>query len=92
MGTPTGFAAITSLAAEAVGSFGIELNRSESRGCCLGARRPSWVKMRRTRIEHMLSAYYPIATAKRTFRSFRAGERPPFAERTLRNIRTGYPD
>jgi hypothetical protein len=25
------------------------------------------VKMRRTRIEHMSSAYYPIATAKRTF-------------------------
>jgi hypothetical protein len=24
--------------------------------------------MRRTRIEHMLSAYYPIATEERTFR------------------------
>ena len=67
MGTPTGFAAITSLAAEAVGSFGIELNRSESRGCCLGARRPSWVQMRRTRIEHIESALPPKAAQKRTF-------------------------
>src|SRR5258708_39258323 len=41
-----------------------------------------WVKTRRTRIEHMLSAYHPIATAKRV-RSFRAGERPLFAERRL---------
>ena len=42
--------------------------------------------MRRTRIEHMSSAYYPIATAKRTFRSSRAGERPLFAERNLWNF------
>ena len=43
-----------------------------------------------TRIEHMSSPYYPVATAKRTFRSSRAGERPLFAERALRNVRA-YP-
>ena len=33
----------------------------------------------------MSSAYHPIATAKRTFRSSRAGERPLFAEPSLWN-------
>jgi hypothetical protein len=32
------------------------------------ARGPVWVKMRRTRIEHMLSPYHPIATGERTSR------------------------
>jgi hypothetical protein len=71
MGTPTGFAAITSLAAEAVGSFGIELNRSESRGCCLGARRPSWVKLRKAHCEQMLSDLPPIANVGEQCRHFR---------------------
>ena len=34
----------------------------------IGSPMTLWVEMRRTRIEHMLSAYHPIATTERTFR------------------------
>jgi hypothetical protein len=45
--------------------------------------------MRRTRIEHMSSAYHPIATAKADIPIIRAGERPLFAEPNLWNVVRG---
>ena len=46
--------------------LGTDLNRSESSWRRAG-RCPSRVKMRRTHIEHMLSALRPLATEERTF-------------------------